>query len=240
MRVLALDTTTRAGSVAVIDDDGVLFVERGDPSRSHAERLPGDLIRALAGAGLAWSDVDLFAVASGPGSFTGLRTGIATIQGLAFVSGKRVVPVSTLTALAYGGVASGIGPGQVIAAWLDAHRREVFSALYRVGDGAAFAADRLEQIEAPSVGDPAATWRRWSGQESPVAVVGDGAVLYAAALPGDVQIIKPPLLAPIIGGLAIEQARLGGSLDPAAVQAVYVRRPDVEIARDAGLDGHRH
>jgi tRNA threonylcarbamoyladenosine biosynthesis protein TsaB len=239
MRVLALDTTTRAGSVAVVDDERVLVAECGDPRRSHAERLPGDLTRALAAAGLTLSDVDLFAVASGPGSFTGLRTGIATIQGLAFVGGKRVVPVSTLEALSYGG-ASGLAAGEVIGAWLDAHRREVFSALYRVGDAAPFAAERLEQIEGPAVGDPAATWQRWSGQVPPVAVIGDGAVLHAASLPIGLRVIPPPLLAPIVGRLAIEQARRGGGLDPAAVQPLYVRRPDVEITRDAVTDGRRH
>src|SRR4051794_31362530 len=102
MRVLALDTTTRAGSVALVADDRVLFEAPGDAARSHAERLPVDLLRAVQSAGLTLGDVDVFAVASGPGSFTGLRIGIATMQGLAFVHGKRVAPVSVLLALALG------------------------------------------------------------------------------------------------------------------------------------------
>ena len=96
MHVLALDTTTREGSVAIVADDCVLFEKSGDVSRSHAERLPEELTTALAVAGLATSNIDLFAVASGPGSFTGLRIGIATIQGLAVVHRKRVVPISAL------------------------------------------------------------------------------------------------------------------------------------------------
>src|SRR6476646_5153457 len=103
MRVLALDTTTRAGSVAVVDGDRVLVDECGDPARSHAERLPADLLAALERAGLTIADIDLFAVASGPGSFTGLRIGIATMQGLAFVRQKRIVPVSVLFGLAIAG-----------------------------------------------------------------------------------------------------------------------------------------
>ena len=79
MRVLALDTTTPAGSVALVDEDRVVDERGGDPSRTHAQRLPGDLLRVLERRGLAMSDIDLFAVASGPGSFTGLRIGIATI-----------------------------------------------------------------------------------------------------------------------------------------------------------------
>jgi tRNA threonylcarbamoyladenosine biosynthesis protein TsaB len=239
MRILALDTTTRAGSVALVEDDRVLFAERGDPLRSHAERLPADLIRGLAVAGLTWGDIDLFAVTSGPGSFTGLRTGIATIQGLAFACGKRVVPVSALLASAHGGAAT-VGAGASIAVWLDAHRREVFSALYRVRDSEPFAADRLEELEGPAVGDPAAAGQRWLETVRPAAVVGDGAVLYADVVPDGVRVIEPPMLAPIIAGLAIERARRGDSLDPAAVQALYVRRPDVELARDAMLDGRRH
>src|SRR5262245_16724968 len=100
MRVLALDTTTAAGSIAIVDDEGVLIEEIGDASRSHAERLPGDILRALDEVGVAVSAIDLFAIAAGPGTFTGLRIGIATIQGMAFVNAKRVVPVSALTALA--------------------------------------------------------------------------------------------------------------------------------------------
>ena len=100
MRVLALDTTTASGSVAIVDDTGVLVEAIGDPARSHAERLPGDILQAIDRAGIGMADIDLFGVAAGPGTFTGLRIGIAIIQGLAFVSGKRIVPVSALRALA--------------------------------------------------------------------------------------------------------------------------------------------
>src|SRR5712692_631732 len=131
MHVLALDTTTRDGSVAIVADDRVLFEKSGDSSRSHAERLPQELLTALGVAGVATSRIDLFAVASGPGSFTGLRIGIATIQGLALVHGKRVVPVSALLALAQAGSQS-LAVGAIVGAWMDAHREEVYSALYRV------------------------------------------------------------------------------------------------------------
>src|SRR5262245_2462620 len=128
MHVLALDTTTRAGSVAIVVDDRVLIEEMGDPSKSHAERLPEDVLRALAASGLSTAAIDVFAVASGPGSFTGLRIGIATIQGLALVHGKRVVPVSALRALAEIGAAQ-LAEGAIVGAWMDAYRRDVFSAL---------------------------------------------------------------------------------------------------------------
>ena len=145
MLILALDTTSRAGSVALARDAGVLDQQRGDPSRTHGERLPGDIGDLLERHGLTVADVDLYAVAAGPGSFTGLRVGIATIQGLALAHARPVVPVSALVALAHGALISSGGPvhdAELIAACMDAQRREVFSALYA---RSAMEKDRREQ-----------------------------------------------------------------------------------------------
>src|SRR5262245_60617353 len=142
MRVLALDTTTRAGSIALVENDQVLAERSGDGSRSHAERLPADLLSLLKACGSSLSQVDAFAVAAGPGSFTGLRIGIATMQGLAFVARRRIVPVSALEALAQ--LASReCPPGRLVSAWIDAFRGEVFSALYRVTDAPLFSRGRV-------------------------------------------------------------------------------------------------
>src|SRR5437870_4546246 len=146
MRVLALDTTTPAGSVALVEERGVIAERRGEPSRTHAERLPTAIVSLLDECGVPMSGIDLFAVASGPGSFTGLRIGIATIQGLAFVAGRPLVGVSALEALVQeAGVMA--APGAIVGAWMDAHRGEVFSALYRVGSAPACDPDRLDEIE---------------------------------------------------------------------------------------------
>src|SRR6185503_2808150 len=99
MRVLALDTTTRAGSVALLDGERVVDERAGDGTRTHAERLPAEITSLVAAHGLTLPDIDLYAVASGPGSFTGLRIGIATIQGLALVHARRIVAISALDAL---------------------------------------------------------------------------------------------------------------------------------------------
>ena len=198
MRVLALDTTTRAGSVALVDDDRVVEEVSGDPSRTHAERLPGEILALLGRHGLAVSDVDVFAVASGPGSFTGLRIGIATIQGLAFASGRPVVAVSALEALAQLGSA-GLQPGALVAAWMDAHRREVFAALYLVAAEPVFKAERLREIDGPTVGDPAGMLARWAERMAgtPTWFIGDGTAphggtIRAAAAAGP----NPPDTAP--------------------------------------------
>jgi len=239
MRVLALDTTTRAGSAALVAGDGVVDERSGDGARTHALRLPGEIM-ALAEAN-QWplSGIDLYAVASGPGSFTGLRIGIATIQGLAFVHGRRVVGVPALEALAHAG-SHGLPAGALIAAWMDAHRRDVFAALYQATDAPPFSRARLTEVDGPTVGSPASTLARWRGLATglPAVFVGDGATLYAADIARETPAARaqpPPLLAGVIGRLAV--ARASESLDPAAVRPLYVRRPDAEIARDEKLHG---
>ena len=236
MYILALDTATRDGSVALVDEHRVIEERRGDAARSHAERLPGELLALAEVHGVSVRAIDLFAVAAGPGSFTGLRIGIATIQGLALATGKPVVAVSALEALAQ---SAGRAPGTLIAAWMDARRREVFAALYRVADAPPFSPERLVEVEGASAGDPAATLARWGShlRDARVTFVGDGAALYADAI-ADHRSIRPevlrepPLLAGVIGQMALIRAQRGDTIDPAAVHPLYVRRPDVEVERE--------
>ena len=233
MRVIALDTTTRGGSVAVVDDDRVIAERGGDQARTHAERLPGEILAIAAAHQTPLDSVDFFAVASGPGSFTGLRIGIATVQGFAFVHGRGMVGVSALEALAHCASVA-LSAGAHVAAWMDAYRRDVFAALYRVTDAPAFDPDRLVQLDPPSVDAPAATWARWSNEFIvPSVVIGDGAVLYEAIVTPS-RVTRPPLLAGAIGRLAVNYARRGGAVHPSAVHPLYVRRPDAEIAREKG------
>jgi tRNA threonylcarbamoyladenosine biosynthesis protein TsaB len=250
VRILSLDTTTREGSAALVEDDHIVGVRSGDASRSHAERLPGDLLSLLDAHGLTFGDVDLFAVAAGPGSFTGLRIGIATIQGLALTCGRRVVAVSALEALAHsagieepgtGNPEPGTGnrePGTFLVSWMDAHRREVFSEAFRAAAGAPFEAERLEIVDAIRVGPPAALLGdlRAAVSTAPLIFAGDGATLYAAeiarAFPS-AQIARPSPIAGVIGRMAAAAARRGRTIDPAAIQPLYVRRPDAVIAREA-------
>jgi tRNA threonylcarbamoyladenosine biosynthesis protein TsaB len=236
VKALALDTTTRAGSVAIVDDDRIVDDRRGDIARPHAERLPGEILTLVAANGIALSEIDLFAVASGPGSFTGLRIGIATMQGLAFVGGRPMVGIPALEALAHLAVRDA-QPGALVAAWMDAHRRDVFAALYRVTGAPLFDPGRLVAVEGPTVGDPASTLARWRdmvGEAAP-AFIGDGALMFAdviaRVLPAS-SVLSPPPLAGAIGRLAIARARRGETVRPAAMHPLYVRRPDAEVARE--------
>ena len=229
MRVLALDTSTREGSVALVEDDRVIVERAGDGATSHAERLPGDLMRLLAEQTIDSASVDLYAVVAGPGSFTGLRIGIATMQGLAFAHRRRIVAVSGLEALAQA-ASLRLTPGSIVASWINAYRREVFSALYRVVDAPFFSAARLAEIEPPAVGPPAGVLDRWSTRRV-AAFIGDGATAYAAAIDGAGARLPTPLLAGPVGLMAAARAETD-AVDPARVQPIYVRRPDAEVARE--------
>lgn len=256
MLILALDTTTRAGSTALVRDDRVLAVATGDPARTHAERLPAALVRLLQDQQLGLFDVDVFAVAAGPGSFTGLRIGIATIQGLAFAVGRPVVGVSALDALAEVAREADRGSAPFVAAWMDAQRNEVFAALYRTRpapaplDAARGASSDgrkaevtpptpLALIDGPVSEPPARVLDRWQAltRGQPILVAGDGIARYredlVERLGAAFRPVEPlPPLAPTIGRIAAREAAAGRGVAPHAIRPVYVRRPDAELARD--------
>jgi len=237
MVVLALDTTTRRGSVALARDGAVVGACAGDPAVTHGQRLPGDLMRVLDRHHLRVGDVDLFAVAAGPGSFTGLRIGIATMQGLALANGRDVVGISALDALHHASVSAlrplpsaltGEGEVSELAVWMGAQRGEVFSALYR----------NAALVDGPSVGKPSDVLARWAANKAShqITFVGEGVLVYTdlirAAMPAAIIATELPMLAPSIAILAEAHARKQGSSPPDAIRPLYVRRPDAELARD--------
>jgi tRNA threonylcarbamoyladenosine biosynthesis protein TsaB len=231
MRVLALDSTSRAGSLAIVDEDRMLFERPGDEARTHAERLPGD----ITSSGVALSSIDLFAVVCGPGSFTGLRVGIATVQGLAFALSKRVVAVSALEILGQIG-SRDLPAGTIVGAWIDAHRREVFSALYVIAEAPVYSAARIIELDPPSVGPPAQVLERWSALGRPPAwLIGDGATAYAGVVSSQIHVAATPPLAGALGLIAAQRAKAGQTVDPAGIQPLYIRRPDAEIDRERRL-----
>jgi tRNA threonylcarbamoyladenosine biosynthesis protein TsaB len=236
MLVLALDTTTRAGSVALARDGVLVEALVGDASRTHATRLPGDILGLLARHGRSLPEVDLFAVAAGPGSFTGLRIGIATIQGLSFASQRPVVGVSALEALAHSADVdhAAVAPPGLVGAWMDAQRGEVYAELYRTsGD--------LEVLQPAAVGEPAQILEAWAqhvptDRASDLLLIGDGAVVYRpqieARFPAARIVPVVPPIAPAIAVLAARAAARGLAGPPHAIRPLYVRRPDAELARD--------
>lgn len=233
MWLLALETTTRNGSVALLDDDVVVAERAGDPALSHAERLPADFAAVLAGAGLAPGAIDVFAVATGPGAFTGLRIGLAAVQGLALALDRPAAGVPSLPALAW--TALEADPGLTAAgAWLEASRGEVFSAVYR-RPAAGAGAWPLDAIAAPTAARPDEILEAWQGAVpagmSVVAACQDaGRALLARA--GYLTLAAPSGMAGPIGRIAWRMHALGLTGPPHALMPEYVRRPDVEIDRD--------
>lgn len=240
MRVLALDTTTRAGSLALLVDGDLVEEVVGDASRTHGERLPGDVLALLGRHDLALADVDLFGLAAGPGSFTGLRIGIAAIQGLAFATRRPVVAVSALDALARR-TAPRIATS-LLGTWMDAQRQEVFAQLWHASEPRSAAS--LTPVEEATVGAPGEILTRWlRTTDGRITLVGDGARTYRAI--GETQADRVtvqdevPPLAGEIARMAAERAEAGATIGPGAIQPIYIRRPDAELARERTASGHR-
>jgi tRNA threonylcarbamoyladenosine biosynthesis protein TsaB len=227
--ILALDTTTRGGSIAVVNEHELLALVPGDEARTHGERLPGELALALDRAGVAKTAVDLFAVATGPGAFTGLRIGLAAIQGLAMTLDRPVAGVSALDALVE---EAGQPAVDFIAPWMDAQRGDVFASLVEAAPGS-----RRTIIE-PIAANPRALLEQWRAQLhgratlfTGDAVARDSAIIAGAGEP-QWSIRRPGPLAPAVAALGLMRARAGLAGPPHALTPIYVRRPDAEIERE--------
>jgi tRNA threonylcarbamoyladenosine biosynthesis protein TsaB len=127
--ILSIETCTLAGSLALVRGDVTLASSSGDPGSSHSNTLLKEIDQLLASTNIQLRDVDLFAVAVGPGSFTGLRIGIATVKALAATLHKPVAAIPTLEAIALSA-----GPSTNTVALLPAGRGEVFSQLFSVSE----------------------------------------------------------------------------------------------------------
>ncbi|MBM41924.1 MAG: tRNA (adenosine(37)-N6)-threonylcarbamoyltransferase complex dimerization subunit type 1 TsaB [Acidobacteria bacterium] len=238
MLILALDTTTTEGSLALARDGRLIEARSGLGERTHGERLPSEITTLLGLHDAALRDIDRFVVAAGPGSFTGLRVGIATVQGLALALGRKAIAISVLDALLEIGIAPDSrrpSPPEAILAWMDGKRGEVFAALYL--NSTEPEAWRLHL--GPVAERPDTLLERWAGDlnRPRLSVVGDAVTacrnLLETRLPSATHLVGD--LPPIAGALAVMATRPPWSENahaPHAIQPVYVRRPDAERARD--------
>lgn len=160
--ILSVDTTTDVRSVAVLAGARVLALRADELRGAQTANLLGDVDAALGAAGLRLREIELFAAATGPGSFTGLRAGLATIKAFAATLGRPVVGVSTLHAVAYAA-----GPAPATVAALPAGRSELFAQLLAVAaDGAITELSAPAHLPPATLAERALDWParlRWAG-----------------------------------------------------------------------------
>ncbi|WP_191554777.1 tRNA (adenosine(37)-N6)-threonylcarbamoyltransferase complex dimerization subunit type 1 TsaB [Brevundimonas aurantiaca] len=210
MRLLVIDTALGACTAAVFEDDRPLSVRFEPMAKGHQERLGGLVRDVMTEAGGGFDRLDRIGVTVGPGSFTGLRVGLAFAQGLGAALRRPVVGVSTLDALADPLATAGVP----VAALIDARRGQVYAKFF--SDGRALGPEEALPLEAAA--------DRIAALETKVQAVGSGAGLLSEAYPELSLASADPVVAPAPTALA----RLTRSADPAAhpPRPLYLRAPD--------------
>jgi tRNA threonylcarbamoyladenosine biosynthesis protein TsaB len=226
--LLALDTCESRGSLAVLRDTDVLESIPHEGTADYSSWVLPAAERALKASALAIGDVDVFLAASGPGSFTGVRIGLATVKAWSEAYGKPVAGVSRLEAMA----SLFPGPARYLAAFVDAHRDQVYGGLYqRDGSG-------LRLIDSEIVAAPREflDWVRERTRSEPVGWISLDREKVTAqeawrerAERGESVALSTAVLAPAIGRIGRQRALEGRLTDALGLDAEYVRRPDAEV-----------
>jgi tRNA threonylcarbamoyladenosine biosynthesis protein TsaB len=212
MRILAIDTALEACAAGIIEmPDRVLAQENLAMARGHAEALMPLVARVMDQAGIGFDNLDRIAVTVGPGSFTGLRVGIAAARGIALASGKPAVGVSTLAAFA--GPYLAAGETRPVVAAVDARHDQVYVEVFGPG-GRILVTPRLVPVRDAI--------RAASGA---AVIVGSGAAILAGAWPDGNPL---PAIAPQAAPQIASIARLAAAADVvyALPKPLYLRRPD--------------
>ncbi len=221
--ILGFDTSTNATAVCVLRGDGQAFESMPAPERllgrpGHAAELMPGVAQTMAEAGVDWDGIGAIAVGVGPGTFTGLRIGIATARALAHARGLPVRPVSSLSALA-----APLDPDRPRLALIDARRGELFAALHHGGD------ERWPPFVATPEALAECIAKAFAGPERPLAA-GDGAIRFrqvleaaGAEIPGDDSELH------VVRALSICRLAEGApDSPPEAVLPDYLREPDAK------------
>jgi len=225
--IAGLDTATDDVSVAVVRDGEVVderSVRKPEGARPrHAEALLVELEAAVGAAG-GWETVDRLAVGIGPGSFTGLRVGLATARAIAQALGKPAVPVGTLAALAEG-IAEAGGEGRSQLAVLDGRRGEAFAALFMAGG---------EEVWEPLVAKPGDLADRLRALPERPLAGGSGALRFRGELEAaGAEVLPDSSEAHRVWARHIcRLAEDGPSSPPEAIQPIYLRPPDAQVWLD--------
>jgi len=223
VKLFILDTATSVFSMALADGTRILAEESGVAGPSSAARLAPAIAGLFTAAGMTPADMDCFAVSVGPGAFTGLRVGIALVKGLAYATGKPVIPLSSLALLAMNARGSDIP----VCPLFDARKGEVYGALYDFASGA-------EPVIAEEAADPTTFLRRLEGR---ALFLGDGAVRYGALIRetmGERAVFAGPELQNPRAAAGIQLAMdlfAASAVPPAQVLPHYLRLSEAELSR---------
>jgi tRNA threonylcarbamoyladenosine biosynthesis protein TsaB len=224
--------------VAVLRDDAVLKVVAHATEEDYSSWLLPAVRECLEGSRLQMEQVDTYAVAAGPGSFTGVRVGLTTVKAWAEVYGKRIAAVSRLEALA----AEAPREASWVAAFFNAQRGQVFGAVYnrngaglaRSGDEMVIAPEKFVEAAAKVGRDERIAWVSMD----PECITADEA-WKAREMRGEKVESVSTVLAPMIGWLGLTALAQGRFTDALALDANYVRRSDAEIFwKGSAAHGH--
>lgn len=233
MKILAFDSSAKCASVAIAEDDRILSAFTADNGNTHSEVLLPMAEDACAAAGTTLAEIDFYAVTVGPGSFTGVRIGVATVKGLAFRypegENRNCVAVSTLEALGE----NLLGLDGIYCAVMDARRGEVYNALFRTENGKLVRLCKDRAISLSALAEELNTAYRGEC----VRLVGDGyGVAFDALCASGVSLAPTPALlrqqnAASVAKCALRLIKEGKTVSDRALSAVYLRLPQAERER---------
>ncbi|MBQ7365350.1 MAG: tRNA (adenosine(37)-N6)-threonylcarbamoyltransferase complex dimerization subunit type 1 TsaB [Clostridia bacterium] len=228
MILLALDSTATVATAAIVKDGTVLAADTLQCGRTHSETLLPLIETLYQKAGLTPYEIDIFACSAGPGSFTGVRIGVALIKGLAF-GGRPCVGVSTLEALAENLSAfSGI-----ISPVMDARRGQVYNALFRAENGVLtrLTPDRVIMLEDLNA--------ELAAYHEPIRLCGDGYALTETTVLHPQKVATSPELvmqnAVSVAKVAMREYRMGKAVSDRVLRPIYLRAPQAERERNEKL-----
>jgi len=234
--ILVIDSATPAAGVALVDEDRVIIEDFINYKKTHSETLMPTVNRVMKQCDYSIQDIDALAVTAGPGSFTGLRIGMATVKGMSLASGKPVVAVSTLDTLA----CNISGSNALVCTALDARKNELYCGFY---DAAETLPVRLKEPRACSPQDFLADALKLADtrQKEKLIILGDGYYTYSdyfkqelkdRLLPVPGHLMLPRAAA--AGMLAVQKAKQGDYEDVFQLRPVYIRLSEAEYRLGKG------
>jgi len=229
MRILAIDTSTLVGSMALVRDGELVSEWSASVRASHGETLLPAVQRLLSAASTSLHDIDAFAVGIGPGSFTGVRIGVATVKGLALAEGKPIVGVTSLRVLARG-LSGGAGLRVPV---VDAHKGEVYCAAYEIAEDGALV-PRVEPFHAAPEQAAQRLIAALPGQALWLAGNGLGRYGDAFLLPLGTAARRSPTFCDVpraacLADEALRDLQLHGPSDLARLEPLYLRPSDAKL-----------